>query len=352
MPGGGLANGGFSSIGHSDPRFDTIRFLPDTANKVVIYLNENLSFSDPQSNNFYSIWENIEFAGQVQNSERTKASLTGVNYVVTNSLSGGFVRNLSTSTLTLTDTDLNTGKIRLEFLGSDNTLTLENSSLTIAGSSPGISSLAPMKIDVTGGSNSISNLTKNYNPTSLTLNIANGASLEFLDSGVPLTTVTTNWLYFRTPVTGLVDGGTLSFNLSNVYFNTTSDFRFSNNAQLSLVGVGTSAEFENLKFTNSNIDLDRNTTLSINNQLKITDTDVSIDYGAKFTAEFLKPYGAVNFSSPGTGSRLNVESLSFGDGGAGQLDIRGVSETNIGYLYFVNGAGSSLSVDSDFNISE
>jgi len=37
LPGGGLANGGFSSIGHSDPRFDTIRFLPDTANKVVIY---------------------------------------------------------------------------------------------------------------------------------------------------------------------------------------------------------------------------------------------------------------------------------------------------------------------------
>lgn len=270
-----------------------------------------------------------------------RASLTGLGETGSNP-----------SDSTLTDTDLNTGQIRLEFLGSDNTLTLQNSSITIAGDSPGISSLAPMTIDITGGSNSISNLTKNYNPTSLTLNIASGASLEFLDSGVPLTTVTANRLYFRTPVTGLVDGGTLSFNLSNVYFNTTSDFKFSNNAQLSLAGFGTSAEFENLQFANSNIDLDRNTALRINNQLKITDTDVSIDYGAHFTAELVKPYGAINFSSPGTGSRLNVETLSFGDGGAGQLDIRGVSQTNIGYLYFVNGAGSSLSVDSELNISD
>ena len=355
QPGGGCANCGFSNIGNSDPKYDTIRFPPpfppSIENNVVIYLSEDLSFTDPVGNYFNSIWENIEFDGQVRNNERTKASLIGVNWV-TKSLSGGFVRNLSTSNLTLTDTDLNTGQIRLEFLGSDNTLTLQNSSITIAGDSPGISSLAPMTIDITGGSNSISNLTKNYNPTSLTLNIASGASLEFLDSGVPLTTVTANRLYFRTPVTGLVDGGTLTFNLSNVYFNTTSDFKFSNNAQFSLAGFGTSAEFENLQFANSNIDLDRNTALRINNQLKITDTDVSIDYGANFTAELVKPYGTINFSSPGTGSRLNVESLSFGDGGAGQLDIRGVSQTNIGYLYFVNGAGSSLSVDSELNISD
>ena len=351
MPGGGCANCGFSNIGNSDPRYDTIRFPPYLANEVVIYLSEDLSFTDPEGNNFYSIWENIEFDGQVRNSERTKASLIGVNWV-TQSLSGGFVRNLSTSNLSLMDTDLNTGQIRLEFLGSDNTLTLQNSSITIAGDSPGISSLAPMTIDVTGGSNSISNLTRNYNPTSLTLNIASGASLEFIDSGVPLTTVTADRLYFRTPVTGLVDGGTLSFNLSNVYFNSTRDFRFSNNAQLSLVGFGTLAEFENLQFANSDIDLDRNTRLSINNQLRITDTDVSLDYGANFTAEILRPYGVVNFSSPGTGSRFNVGALYFGDGGSGQLDITGVSQTNLEYLYFVNGSGSSLSIDSELNISD
>ena len=351
QPGGGCANCGFSNIGNSDPRYDTVRFPPYIENKVVIYLSEDLSFTDPEGNNFYSPWENIEFDGQVRNSERTKASLIGVNWI-TQSLSGGFVRNLSTSSLSLTDTDLNTGRIRLEFLGSDNTLTLQNSSITIAGDSPGISSLAPMTIDVTGGSNSISNLTKNYNPTSLTLNIARGASLEFLDSGVPLTTVTADRLYFRTPVAGLVDGGTLSFNLSNVYFNTANDFRFINNAQLSLIGFGTSAEFENLEFTDSGIDLGRNSILKINNQLKLAVTDVSIDYGANFSAGLVKPYGTVNFSSPGTGSQLNIDSLYFDDGGAGQLAISGVSQTNIGYLYFVNGAGSSLSVDSNLNISD
>src|SRR5210317_369953 len=356
QPGGGLANDGFGSIGNSAAGFDTIRFTPATvnniANEIVIYLSEDLSFTDPQSNNFYSIWENIEFAGQIQNSERTKASLVGINVYLTSDLSDAFVRDLSTRTLSLTDTDLNTGKIRLEFLGTDNRITLNNSSITIAGDSPGISSLAPMTIDVTAGSNSISNLTKNYNPTSLRLDIASGATLAFIDSGVPLTTVTANRLYFRTPVTGLVDGGTLSFNLSNAYFNTTSDFRFINNAQLSLDGFGTLAEFERLEFANSDISLARNTNLKINNQLKITDTDVFIDYGANFSAGVVKPYGAVNFSSPGTGSQLNIESLLIGDGAAGQLDISGVPQTNIDYLFFLSGAGSSFSVDSNVNISD
>ena len=355
QPGGGLANDGFGSIGNSAAGFDTIRFTPATvnniANKIVIYLSEDLSFTDPQSNNFYSIWENIEFAGQIQNSERTRASLVGINVYLTSDLSDAFVRDLSTRTLSLTDTDLNTGKIRLGFLGTDNRITLNNSSITIAGDSPGISSLAPMTIDVTAGSNSISNLTKNYNPTSLRLDIASGATLAFIDSGVPLTTVTANRLYFRTPVTGLVDGGTLSFNLSNAYFNTTSDFRFINNAQLSLDGFGTLAEFERLEFANSDISLARNTNLKINNQLKITDTDVFIDYGANFSVGVVKPYGAVNFSSPGTGSQLNIESLLIGDGAAGQLDISGVPQTNIDYLFFLSGAGSSFSVDSNVNIS-
>ena len=356
QPGGGLANDGFGSIGNSAAGFDTIRFTPATvnniANKIVIYLSEDLSFTDPQSNNFYSIWENIEFAGQIQNSERTRASLVGINVYLTSDLSDAFVRDLSTRTLSLTDTDLNTGKIRLGFLGTDNRISLDNSSITIAGDSPGISSLAPMTIDVTAGSNSISNLTKNYNPTSLRLDIASGATLAFIDSGVPLTTVTANRLYFRTPVTGLVDGGTLSFNLSNAYFNTTSDFRFINNAQLSLDGFGTLAEFERLEFANSDISLARNTNLKINNQLKITDTDVFIDYGANFSVGVVKPYGAVNFSSPGTGSQLNIESLLIGDGAAGQLDISGVPQTNIDYLFFLSGAGSSFSVDSNVNISD
>jgi len=147
QPGGGLANDGFGSIGNSAAGFDTIRFTPATvnniANKIVIYLSEDLSFTDPQSNNFYSIWENIEFAGQIQNSERTKASLVGINVYLTSDLSDAFVRDLSTRTLSLTDTDLNTGKIRLGFLGTDNRITLNNSSITIAGDSLASARLHP-----------------------------------------------------------------------------------------------------------------------------------------------------------------------------------------------------------------
>ena len=48
QPGGGCANCGFSNIGNSDPKYDTIRFPPPFApsieNEVVIYLSEDLSF--------------------------------------------------------------------------------------------------------------------------------------------------------------------------------------------------------------------------------------------------------------------------------------------------------------------
>jgi hypothetical protein len=161
--------------------------------------------------------------------------------------------------------------------------------------------------------NKISGLQSSYTPTSLDINISNGASLEFFDSGALSTSVPSERLYFRSPVTGDINGGTLRFNLSNVYFNTSSDFKFRNNPTLSLVGVETSAEFERLDFIDSQITLDRNTTFQVNNQLSLNDSDVTIDNGARLESNgFIDTFGVVGVTGSGLGARITSAGLRVG----------------------------------------
>ena len=355
---GGVASG-YDSIGTSDPIYDSILFRSPTSdpfNEINIRLGDNLSFLDPQYNYYFSVWENVKFEGRETTTgagDRTDANLIGIDPFATKDFSGGFVRTLELSNLILEDTDLDTGTIRLRFLGSDNNLALNNSSILISGDSPGISSLAPMTINATGGANKISGLQSSYTPTSLDINISNGASLEFFDSGALSTSVPSERLYFRSPVTGDINGGTLRFNLSNVYFNTSSDFKFRNNATLSLVGVETSAEFERLDFIDSQITLDRNTTFQVNNQLSLNDSDVTIDNGARLESNgFIDTFGVVGVTGSGLGARITSAGLRVGDvTQTSQLSINNVPQTNIEYLYFT-GAGSTLELFDEFNLTE
>ena len=355
---GGVASG-YDSIGTSDPKYDSILFrspTSDSLNEIIIRFGEDLSFLDSQFNYYFSVWEDVTFQGRETTTgagDRTQANLIGFDLSATKDVSGGFVRTLELSNLTLEDTDLDTGTIRLRFLGADNNLTLNNSSILIGGDSPGISSLAPMTINATGGTNKISGLKNSYTPTSLDMNISSGASLEFFDSGVRSTSVPSERLYFRSDVTGDINGGTLRFNLSNVYFNTTSDFKFRNNATLSLEGVETSAEFERLDFTDSQIILDRNTTLQVNEQLLLNNSGVTIDNGARLESNgFIDTFGAVAVTGAGLGNRITGAFLRVGDATqASQLTINNVPQTNIEYLYFT-GAGSTLELFNVFNLTE
>jgi len=355
---GGVASG-FNSIGTSDPKYDSILFRSPTSdplNEIIIRFGEDLSFLDPQFNYYFSVWENVKFEGRettIGAGDRTEANLIGFDISGTKDVSGGFVRTLELSNLTLEDTDLDTGTIRLRFLGSDNNLTLNNSSILISGDSPGISSLAPMTINATGGDNKISGLKSSYTPKSLDMNISSGASLEFFDSGVRSTSVPSERLYFRSAVTGDINGGTLRFNLSNVYFNTTSDFKFRNNASLSLQGVETSAEFERLDFTDSQITLDRNTTLQVNEKLLLNNSDVTIDNGARLVGNgFIDTFGAVAVTGAGRGARITGSFLRVGDAvQTSQLTINNVPRTDMEFLFFT-GAGSTLELFNVFNLTE
>jgi len=355
---GGVASG-YDSIGTSDPKYDSILFrspTSDSLNEINIRFGEDLSFLDPQFNYYFSVWEDVTFQGRETTTgagDRTEANLIGFDLSATGDVSGGFVRTLELSNLTLEDTDLDTGTIRLRFLGSDNNLTLNNSSILISGDSPGMSSLAPMTINATGGTNKISGLKNSYTPTSLDMNISSGASLEFFDSGVRSTSVPSERLYFRSAVTGDINGGTLRFNLSNVYFNTTSDFKFRNNATLSLEGVETSAEFERLDFTDSQIILDRNTTLQVNELLLLNNSDVTIDNGARLVGNgFIDTFGAVAVTGAGRGARITGSFLRVGDATqTSQLTINNVPRTDMEFLFFT-GAGSTLELFNVFNLTE
>ncbi|WP_241794326.1 autotransporter outer membrane beta-barrel domain-containing protein [Vibrio breoganii] len=185
------------------------------------------------------------------------------------------------------------------------------------------------------------------------MNISSGASLEFFDSGVRSTSVPSERLYFRSAVTGDIDGGTLRFNLSNVYFNTTSDFKFRNNATLSLEGVETSAEFERLDFTDSQITLDRNTTLQVNEKLLLNNSDVTIDNGARLVGNgFIDTFGAVAVTGAGRGARITGSFLRVGDAvQTSQLTINNVPRTDMEFLFFT-GAGSTLELFNVFNLTE
>lgn len=353
---GGFANG-IARIGSNDPIFDSIQFKHNPAlgpNIIVLYFEENLTFQPDNFNgSYYSVWENVEFN---DSPIRMQASLVGTNTKLTNSLSSGFgfVRSLSLRNLTLKDTDLDTGTIKLLFTGTNNNLTLDNSSVLISGGSPSFSSFAPMVIDVVSGSNTISNMKGNYVPTQLELNIDSGASLEFIDSGALYSSSNNDKLNFKAPTKGAIDGGTLKFNLSNAYFNSTTDFKLLNNATLALTGSVTSAEFEFLDLTESQIDLGRNTSLTINQTLSLTDSDITIASGASlYSDNLIKTSGDVAILGKGVASRIyGHPGLALNELGApSRLKVNDIHSSDIGYLYL--NAGSTIDLrNTDFNVTK
>jgi uncharacterized protein YhjY with autotransporter beta-barrel domain len=197
----------------------------------------------------------------------------------------GEARFLETSQLNLNYVNFETTP-SLKFFGTDNQINLIDSRVRF-NTTPQFLSTAPLTINVNdpsgnGTESSFLNFSGNIFPTSTTINIENGNTLTFEDSGRVFASTNAERLYFGSPVIGNVNNGTLKIDTSNVYFNSTS-FDFTNGSTLNTVGSDSSVEFRGVSFDNSLMDLGNNTSVTARD-LNLEGTYISLGSGAKINA--------------------------------------------------------------------
>jgi uncharacterized protein with beta-barrel porin domain len=256
-------------------------------------------------------------------------------------ISNNFRRTVEVSKLTLLKTNLET-QVKLLFAGSDNQINLSDSNINFSNQRPGFSGLSPLTINVLSGDNSFYNFTGQHKPASTAINLQPGTSLLFDYSGSLSSTASNDdRLYFYTPVTGTVDNATLKLNYSNVYFNS-SAFNFTNNSALELTGSSTKAEFKNLSFDTSQMTLDNNTTLVVND-LTLANATMTINSGARVNViGGLTVTDTTTLDGPGgNGAGLYVGALTLND----NVTFNQNSSIMTATWFFLN-SGSQLNIDN------
>lgn len=210
---------------------DTARFTSTSA--YALWVAEDVRL------NQYPLLEKIFFdaSGEPQRMD-VKFSSSRINDIEFLQDSGE-TRRLQTSQLNLNYINFNT-RPNLQFFGTDNQINLIDSRVAF-NAQPQFISTAPLTINVNdplgaGTESSFLNFSGNFFPTSTTINIENGNTLTFEDSGRVFASINSERVYFRSPVIGNVDNGTLRIDASNVYFDSTS-FDFTNGSTLNTVGA-------------------------------------------------------------------------------------------------------------------
>ncbi|MES9964893.1 MAG: hypothetical protein ABW116_15290 [Candidatus Sedimenticola sp. 20ELBAFRAG] len=286
-------NGGF--IG-SISTFDTnyISLLMSTNNGFDVLVDQDTVIGRTP----HHIWADVTL-GSASLSANIGVNFTGYDfYLGTKKIN----RTVEVSDLTLIKTDLNTG-VSLSFAGSDNNISLTESTINFSSQDPVFSTSAPLTINALSGTNRFTSFEGNIDSLSTAINVSSGATLDFYLAGSLGSTGTP--LYFRSAVTGLVDGGTLSFDRSNVRFNSSS-FTFQNSATLSLSQSNTTATFDYLSLDNSQANLDNNTSL-VATDATLSNATLSFNSGALFSADILRVTGDTTISgSESVGSGVDA----------------------------------------------
>lgn len=321
---GGTLNGVSIRPGVPNPSsFDTTRFTSTTG--YELWVTEDIrGVTTPNSP--YAIVEKMFFDGDSANNAQRMdvtffSSITEGGRLEKDT---GEARSLETSQLNLNYVNFET-KPSLKFFGTDNEINLIDSRVYFR-ASPQFISTAPLTINVndlsgSGKESSFFNFSGNIFPTSTTINIENGNTLTFEDSGRVFASVNSERLNFGSEVFGIVDAGTLKIDNSNVYFNSTS-FDFTNGSTLNTVGSDSSVEFKALLFDNSLMTLGNNTTVTATD-LDLDSAFITLGSGAKINATILTVKNGNGFQTTLSGGRnnasINVEGVIIESGATFQL---------------------------------
>ena len=291
--------------------FDTTRFTSTTG--FELWVADDIK-GLTLSNSPYALVEKMYFGDSLNAGNTPRMDVTFFSSILTADRQikdTGTARSLETSQLNLKNVNFET-KPTLHFFGTDNQINLIDSRVYFR-TTPLFISNAPLTINVndpsgTGTDSSFFNFFGNMRPQQTTINIANGNTLTFENSGSlsPFASDSQK-LNFSSPVTGNVDNATLKFRYSNVYFNS-ADFNFTNNATLDVFGSDTKVEFEKLSLaTGSKMVLSNNTTVTAS-ELRLNNATIDLESGAKVNADAIWVDGPATLDGPGgNGAGINTE---------------------------------------------
>ncbi|WP_181892909.1 autotransporter family protein [Falsiruegeria mediterranea] len=329
-------------IGTSDPKYDSLLFKYTTEAKL--YFEEDLTYQQPD---FYNVWENVTFNDPLAAS-RMSVDLLGTNLSGGDrDLSRGYVRLLRISDMTLNNVDFNSDAVKLIFIGNDNSLTLNNSTMDLRDIEILPQAGAPMLLQVQSGVNKFTGWKGNISPSEFTLNIASGASLELFYSGdLGVTSIPGRRVNFRGPIQGTIDGE-LFLHYSNVYMNSTDNLEFTNGSKLRLKGSRTLLEVEEIAFDSSAIDLGINTTLQVNQEIKLANTALSFGNQGVLvlnTDGVISTLGNVSLDGSDTNSGIRGKGLLHLNnlGGSTQFSQHNIAESSVDVLIIQDASSMDL----------
>ena len=325
--------------------FDTTRFTSTSGYELWVTTDIKGLGSDIP----FGLLENMYFDGDSANNSQ-RMDVTFFSSIVTDDRQikdSGEARSLQTSQLNLNYVNFETTP-SLHFFGTDNQINLIDSRVRFH-STPLFLSTAPLTINVNdpsgnGTESSFFNFSGNFDPASTTINIENGNTLTFEDSGRVFASVNSERAYFGSPVIGSVNAGTLKIDDSNVYFNSTS-FDFTNGSTLNTVGADSKVEFKALSFDNSLMTLENNTTVTATD-LNLDSAFITLGSGAKINARILtvKNGFPTTLSGGRNNAGINVDGFVIErDASFQQQDSSRVNVDSSLFLF----PGSTLQVNAD-----
>jgi len=249
--------------------WDGVRFTKDDDFNISLDndINYEVGFEEKH-------WRNILIEGTSNGIQRK------VNLNSDSILNGDGYRTLKTQNLILKDTEFRLGHARLFFSDSTrNSLTLENSNLYKNVGKILTFSTSEFDLVSKSGKNKLTGWNDRIY-AQVNLEINSGSELNFFYSGNINYGVSP--IEFGSSINGTIDGGILKLEYSDLKFISSEDkFIFKNNSILELKGSRTSLDLKHATFNDSNIILNRNTSLK-GNKFKFKDSTISLWAGAVY----------------------------------------------------------------------
>lgn len=295
-------NSVFRPLATNKSGFDTIQFTNLTDIKIQITSGQTVGRLP------YLIWQNVEFGDPSLTSNMTVNFLGGSDATI--DLGTGHTRTLELGILNLdhVDATIENG-VTLNFAASSNGINLESSSMTFEGQGARAVSSAPFTITSISGDNEFKKWYGQIRSQSTTIDVQSGSTLLFdacVNNLQPYSIPADQRLYFSSPVTGTVNNATMTFNYSDVYFNS-SAFNFMNSA-LALTGSDSKVEFEKVSFDTSTMTLGNNTTVTAS-EMTLADTTITLNAGARVNSDIVLVTHATTLAGSdytGTGLYANL----------------------------------------------